>query len=549
MRFPRSLRTLAPVLIGLAVTGASSARAPAPGSAPARGDAPPGRQVTQPPRLLVFMVVDQLPAYLLERYDDLFTGGLRRLLDRGRVFTQTTHDHAVTETTPGHATLSTGTFPSHSGMVSNQWWEQEGTGGQWTAVLNVVDTDTRIVGAPTVAGASPGKLLRSGLAEWLTTALPDARIVSVSAKDRAAVLLAARSPAQVAWFEPELGRFATSTFYGDRDPDWLATFNHDELPALAGDSVWRSTVPRELAARSRPDTAAYEGDGVLTSFPHRYLDAVGRVADLEFWPWWAGTPMLDEATLALAQRAVTARQLGQDEVPDMLAVSLSQTDRVGHAYGPYSREQLDNLLRLDRELGAFFDWLDTEVGQDRWLVSFSSDHGVSPDPEALTAEGTQATRLTTADGAALQQALDRSARVANGNRALLADSLAAAVRQIPWVARAWTDRDLTETAPADSFAVLERHSFYPGRPQGLLSRLGVEMQLQPHVLTWGYQHGTGHGSPYYYDRHVPFIVMGPGVVSGKDPARVSTTDVAPTLALILGIPAPADLDGVGRPVR
>lgn len=503
-----------------------------------------------PPRLVVLLTVDQLRADLLERYGDLFTGGLARLLEGGRVFEDATHDHAITETAPGHATLSTGTFPSKHGIVANQWWED--TDGRWTPVLNVVDPNTRIVGAPTLAGASPAKLERTGLADWLRAAYPDAGVVSISGKDRAAVLLAGRSVGSVFWFELELGRFATSTFYADREPDWVRAFNADVLPTLVGDSIWRSALDAGQAARTRGDSVPYEGDGVHTAFPHVFAAEApaSATAARPFWSWWASTPALDRATLLLAGRALEAEALGQDATPDLLAISLSATDRVGHGYGPFSREQLDNLLRLDGEIGRFFDLLDDRVGPDAWIVGFSSDHGALAAPEARAAQGLPGLRLTADSARTLQSILDEKGReVGLADPDLLADSLARAVARLPWVARTWTTRSLQVAEPADSFGVLERHSLYPGRPAGLLSRFGVEMQFEPFTLPWGYAFGTGHGSPYDYDRRVPFILMGQRVLPGRAAARVSTADLAPTLAALLGLDPPSDLDGEARPVR
>lgn len=533
LRYPTSFTVLAAALFTGACAPTSAAQAP-----PAEG-----------PRLGVLLVVDQLPAYLVDRYDDVFTGGLRRLFDQGRVFTQATHDYAVTETAPGHATLATGTFPAAHGVVSNQWYERR-ENGQWTSVLNVVDLDTRIVGAPNLAGASPVTLRREGLADWLVAAHDDARVVSVSGKDRAAVLLAGRTRGRVAWFEPELGRFATSTFYAADEPAWLTAYNEGALQTHRADTVWASRVPPALADRSRPDTAHYEGDGVLTAFPHRYADARLRSPDLGFWTWWANTPFLDRATLNLARAAVEAEGLGSDDVSDLLAISLSQADRVGHAYGPLSREQLDNLQRLDAELASFFAWLDDTVGADAWVVAFSSDHGVLEVPEARAATGRPGVRLTADSVRTLRRILDDASADADGDQDRMAGPLLERLPRVGWIARAWATTDLLAMEPAaDSFAVLERRSVFAGRPQGILSRAGVEIQFQPFTLHWGYTHGTSHGSPYLYDRHVPLIFMGSGVAAGTDPGRVSTVDVAPTLAGLMGIPFPDDLDGVPRTVR
>lgn len=544
----RSARSsLAVALLSGTVFGCSPRTGP--GEAPAAPPPPP-----DPPRLAVLLVVDQLPTYLIDQYRDLFAGGLLRLLDRGLVIPNTTHDHAMTETAPGHATLATGTHPSRHGIVGNHWYEQD-PAGEWRSVVNVADLRTRVAGAPTVGGVSPTALRRDGLADWLVAADPLSRIVSLSGKDRAAVLLGGRggrgAGATVVWFEAQIGRFATSTHYASFNPAWLRSFNGGELRTHEQDTVWASGVPDVWRIRSRPDTASYEGDGVLTAFPHRYADARASDPGLDFWTWWAGTPFLDRATLALARAAVEAERLGQDPVPDLLAISLSQTDRVGHAFGPGSREQLDNLLRLDDELGAFFSWLDDEVGVDRWVVAFTSDHGVLEIPEARLEAGLPGLRLTPDSVETLQRVVDREAARVEGEIESISSPLARAiVDEVPWVARAWSADELAgmQVTP-DSFAVLERNSLHAGRPQGLLSRAGVLLHYTPHTLGWSYERGTGHGSPYLYDRQVPLIFLGNGIPARIDSTRASAVDVAPTLARILGISFPGDLDGQARRVR
>ena len=508
--------------------------------------APPG-PVQEGPRLVVLLVVDQLPASLLERYGSIFTGGFRRLLDDGLRFANATHDHAITETAPGHATIATGTEPWKNGMVSNEWWEAT-DGPEFDLILNVIEPETPVLGDPTLAGASPSRLERSGLADWLRASSPESRVVSVSGKDRGAVLLGGQSPGDVYWFSPDLGRFVTSVYYGDEYPDWVDDVNEDVVPDFMADSVWALEVPVDLRNEARPDSSPGEGGPDGLTFPHTLANA--RIANPEypFWVWWAGTPFLDKGTLALAEAALRGASLGDDEVVDLLAVSLSATDRVGHAYGPGSLEQLDNLLRLDRELGHFLDRVDEVVGEGRSLVVLTSDHASMDLPEARTARGLPGGRLTRDSVAALQTAVNRAAGASDGPEDR-ARRLAETVVGASWVARAWTHAQLEDVpASADSFMVMEARGYYPGRFAGLLSRAGVEMQLAEGVLTWSIPTGTTHGSPYYYDRHVPWIMEGAGIPPGVRSDRVSTADIAPTLAAILGLEIPDDLDGVDRHV-
>jgi len=489
------------------------------------------------PRLVVMIVVDQFREPYLERYGELFTGGFRRLLDQGRLYTRATHDHAITETAVGHATLATGVYPMRHGIVANEW--QERTAKGLVDVSNVGDSTVKIVGYPSLPGVSPHYLMRRGLADWVVAADPRSQVASVSAKDRGAVLPAAHAKGQVYWFEPRAGRFVTSTYYRDRYPAWADAFTARELPRFARDSVWASTIPAAALRLASADTVPWEGDGVHTGFPHRFADE-GRPG--QYWGWFAATPMLDAATLAYAQTMVTSLGLGRDEAPDFLNVSLSQTDRIGHGYGPLSREQLDNLLRLDRELGEFFAFLDRSVGAGRWVVGLSADHGSLVAPETPW-PGDFAGRRGTAEEKSQLRVIHDAAAHAEDDPAT-PERTAAALRRLPFVADAYTHVQLERPAsgaPADSFAVLARRSLFPGRYAGDFSAYGVEYRL---VEGWlGSVRGTGHGTPYWYDRHVPLLFMGPGFAAGRDTTRAATVDFAPTLARAIGVRTPAQLDG------
>ena len=500
-----------------------------------------GAPQPQQPALAVLIVVDQLRADLLDRYDALFTGGLRRLRDEGRIFVNGTHDHANTLTAPGHATISTGVTPARHGIVGNAWYER--VDGEWTRVENVHDPNVELVGAPGIAAASPHRLLRPGLADWVRAADSASIVVSVSGKDRGAILPGAHARGYVYWFQPAAGRFVTSTHYRTEDPEWVTRFNEDVLPTFMRDSVWESTIPESALHLTQPDTAAHEGDGVHTYFPHRFEDVRDDADPQSFWRWFETTPMLDAATLALAETAVQALGLGRDGSPDLLTISLSQTDRIGHAYGPLSREQLDNLLRLDRALGEFFAFLDETVGAGRWVLALSADHGVHEAPEVAERLGLPGLRATARERDALNRAVAEAQERAKGSDdATVAAYIAEAVKQLPFVVNAWTHAELdAETAPADSFVELFRKARHPGREPGVLSRQGVEVMFVEGYIS--YPRGATHGSPYYKDRHVPIIFMGAGVTPGIDSTRAATVDIAPTLARLIGVPAPDDLDG------
>jgi predicted AlkP superfamily pyrophosphatase or phosphodiesterase len=254
--------------------------------------------------------------------------------------------------------------------------------------------------------------------------------------------------------------------------------------------------------------------------------------------WFENTPAADALTLDIAEQVVSSLKLGSDAAPDFLNVSLSVTDRIGHRFGPLSLEQMDNLLRLDRELGEFFTFLDNKVGKDRYVVVLSADHGTMDAPEDLIARGEAGHRPTPAEIKALDSL--RALADSSPDKKAAARDLAAALKKLPIIGDAWTKEELA-AATSDSLAVLMQRSMYPGRESGRFSRQGVEIRFVPGL--YGPPRGSGHGSVYWYDRHVPLIFMGAGISAGQDPFPARTVDFAPTAAAILGIKYPSDLDG------
>jgi predicted AlkP superfamily pyrophosphatase or phosphodiesterase len=493
---------------------------------------------------VVFVSVDQLRGDLIERYDSAFTGGFRRLMDRGHRFTGATHDHSGTATAAGHATLSTGAFPSRNGIVGNSW--QELTQDGWRSVYSVEDTLTHILGHPAMEGRSPRNLLRTGLADWITAADSGAIIVSASRKDRAAITMAGQALGHVYWITQNEAQFVTSSYYASAYPTWVDRFNRTEMPRIFADSVWEARAPEQARALARADSSMYEGDGTHTAFPHRFMEEAAdpdRSGALNRWAYGQTHP--DAAVGAFALEAVEVLGMGQDEVTDYLGLSFSQADAVGHAYGPRSQEQLENLLHLDRVLGELMAGLDELVGEGRWLLALSGDHGTMDIPEHLAETGVEAGRATR-EGLSVLRGLFAEYREMEGDPLDVADALVDALEELPIIGDATTVAELTGGPPADSFVTFMRNSYHPDRwvwgagsqGSGVLFRYAEGFYPSPAAR------GSGHGSPYFYDRHVPLIFFGTGVEPGLSRERARTVDIAPTLASLAGIIWPTDVDGV-----
>jgi len=500
----------------------------------------PQREADHDVRLIVLISVDQFPAYLFERYDSIYTGGLRRLSDEGHGYGDAVLDYAMTWTSAGHPTMSTGVNPARHGVVGNNWSKQ--VDGQWKRVASVADDEVEILGLPEKTGVSPRNLEASGLADWIVAADSQALAVAVSGKYTASVLLGGQThESHVYYYEDDVGRFVTSSYYRDEYPDWLTRFNDEALTRFYSDSVWECTVPHELRGLARRDDAAYENFGVNTTFPHRFADEVESTDPAAFYDWWDHTPFLDAATLALAREAISNLQLGQREHLDYLGVSLSQLDRVGHNFGPISLEQLDAVTRLDRQLAEFLDFLDSVVGAGHYVVAFTSDHGVVEVPDYRRELGMQGRVVTSQEVRAALTEASEAVGTAEATAGGHEDAVIEALEKTEFVADVMTLEQLAGPESSDSFVAFYQRSYYPDRVRGPLARYGLFVRL-----TEGSHGGpevTTHGSPYLYDRHVPLIFRGPGVPAGVSDEPVRIVDVAPTLARLAGLPFPDDLDG------
>ena len=507
------------------------------------------------PTLVVLLSVDQMRGDFMDaeastNYTPAFREGLATLLNEGLVFPDAAHDHAVTHTAPGHTALATGVHPARSGIVANTWQERSDEG--LVSRYAVVDESSPLVGLAEPGaelvrqrpswGRSPLNMERDGLGDWTMTHDSNALAIAVSVKDRSAITLAGRS-GQAYWVSPRRGRIVTSSYYADMLPHWVEAFNSEVMPTLVTDTVWESMVWPDVAGLAREDAADQEGDGVHTTFPHLSSQEAGD-AEADRLAWLFRTPRADDVVLAFARQAVEELRLGSRGSVDYLAISLSATDYVGHDYGPFSQEQLSNLIHLDEALGRFIAYLDLAVGEGRWIAALSSDHGVATTPEAGAKWGATADGRVD-QGAQGQRILDIYRRASEESEGSddLPGRLAGLLNESELFVRAYTHAEILADPAPDSFAALFANSWHPERFTHPLAVAGVDVLRRPGDFRgWG-SRGTTHGSPHRYDRWVPVIFFGGLVEARVDRRPAKTVDVAPTLALLAGIPTPDDLDG------
>lgn len=505
------------------------------------------------PRLVLVLAIDQMRFDFLERFDPLYKGGLRTLLDRGAVFTNANYRHAATETGPGHSVLLSGRHPSHSGIVANDWYDP-----YLDKVINVVDDPVQTPLGGAGRSASPANLLGFTVGDVLKARTPQSQVVGVSMKDRSAILMGGRRADAAYWFENNGGNFITSSFYMAAAPAWMTEWNRRRSADRFGRQPWNRLLDDESVYNRYAGIDAVEGerDRKDTTFPHVFTvnpPLTAHYVELR------RTPFADEILLEFAIEAMKQHQLGRDTSTDILAVGFSATDTIGHAYGPDSHEEMDELLRLDLVLDRLFKAIDSTIGLEHTLVVLSADHGSRPLVEVSQARGVAARRVapkelesavTSAFAARYPGVTDLVSFFATD---FYLDEAVVRRHNLSWkdveataiaalmgtglVDKVYTHDDLRSTAASsDPFLALFQNAFYEPRAPHLNVLLKRDVYLSANAG------GTGHGSAYEFDRHVPVIFMGSAIAPGRYVDPSGPEDVAPTLAHILQFDFPREPD-------
>jgi predicted AlkP superfamily pyrophosphatase or phosphodiesterase len=514
----------------------------------------------QRPKLVVMLVVDQMRGDYVDKFRGQWTGGLKRLVDEGAWFREAAYPYAATETCVGHATISTGAFPATHGMIANAWWDRE-TQKMVTCTADPNAKNSGYAGAVAKGGDSAWRMLVPSFAEELKFQTGGAtRVVTFSLKARASITMAGHKADAVTWFDS--GGWTTSSAYG------TMPFVEDYVKAhpVKADygKTWKLSLPESAYWYDEKANGAGPPAGWGPAFPHS-LRGKGDAAepDAEFYEQWGSSPFADTYLTHLAETAVDQLGLGKSGATDFLGVSYSSIDYVGHEFGPRSREIQDILVTLDKDLGELFAHLDKHVGRGNYVVALSADHGVVPIPEDMAKTGADAGVLHMPE---LQEKIEKAlepfnlpkpaiARITSGDLYFAAgvsdrlrdaggalQAVSDAVLSQPGVAAVyWAEevqgRPATQnpirSAVADSyFAERSGDLYIVPKPYWLVDGT-------PAVKTRSY--GTGHGTPYNYDQHVPILLMGFGIQPGDYYREVTPADIAPTLASLCGVTlAPRD---------
>jgi len=527
-------------------------------------------------------VVDQFRYDYFERFGDLFgPNGFRRLMRDGASWTQSNYDHMPTYTAPGHGTMMTGAYPAESGIIGNEWLDRP----SGKRITSVSDESVKLLGGnPNDPASSPWRLMASTVGDELRLATNDrAKVIGISVKDRSAILPAGRHANAAYWFNWITGTMVSSTYYFSHLPAWVTTFNGAKPADKYFGTKWDRLLPEdEYLKRVGPDDPKWEDvSNALTpdtnSFPHTItggLTAPGQ----KFYTALDYSPFTNDILVSFAEEAIVNEQLGQDDDTDVLTVSLSANDYVGHRFGPYSQEVMDVTVRTDRNIATLLDFVDSKIGLANTLVAFTADHGVSPIPEHAAALGLGGGRIPfatvmgtiqaaisarynpkgktpdpTADYLLMfQEAGTWRQWFINNNIYFNYDALkrdgvnleefsqvvVAAALTVPGIARCFSRLQLLRGATSVTDPIERRalHGFYPARSGD------VVMVAEPYKYIAETITAT-HGSPYSYDTHVPTIIMGAGVSAGRYLEPATPADIAPTLSALLRITAPTNSTG------
>ena len=520
-------------------------------------------------KLIILLVVDQMRADYLIRFNGYFNHGFDRLLNEGVIFDSAFHDHAFTGTAPGHASIATGYYPSSHGVTENNFYDRK----TLQKTYAVVDSSYFIVNS-TIPGGAPSYLLKPTVGDLLKKKSKKSKVFAVALKDRASVLMGGKSADAAYWYDSQ-GNMISSTYYMDAYPPWVNAFNEDTTYlSNAMTTGWKKTYSNpDVYLASRKDELSNERiqwgfrkEHLWSStFPHLFdnLPAPQQYLKPIFYNLIWRSPFGDELVLNFIKQLIQEEKLGLDDHPDILMIGCSAADAIGHGFGPLSHEVQDYFIKLDQYLGTFFEFLDRSIGKDQYTVILTSDHGVMPMPEELIDRGIEAKRVKDDE---FKSSIKKAAKEAS--EALFIDdellnhidfegvtlntslmdrldigkirlTLADALANLDFIEEAYTYDELKRGEPDSEKEFFQSYhrSFYAPRSHDIILQY-----KKNHLITFD-EKGTSHGSPYAYDSHVPLIIWSNSIQGSTISQRISTVDIAPTIMDILAIGNTKEMDG------
>lgn len=496
------------------------------------------------------MMVDQMRWDYLMRYQNRYqANGFKRLLKQGFRCDNTLINYAPTITACGHTAVYTGSVPAIHGIAGNSWFDRLLN----RSVYCTDDSSVTTVGSNSVAAGkmSPRNLLTTTIGDELKLATNfKSKVVGIAIKDRASILPAGHLANAAFWYDGQTGNFISSTYYMNELPLWAKQFNEKKLVNKYLNNDWNTFYPIDTYKASTSDNKSYEksfGYEKNPIFPHLLRDAAGTNYGMI-----RSTPYGNTFTFDFAKAAIEGYDLGKDSVTDLLAISFSSPDAIGHQFGPNSIEIEDNYLRLDKDLADFFQYLDQKFGKNGYLFFLTADHGVSHSPGFLQ-ENKLPTGIFKDPTAELnkmlkekfsvdkliieidnyQLYLDKEAlKKKNISLATIEEEIINFLNKQPGVANTMSTRFLGSSNLPEPLKTMFINGQSAKRSGDILF-----------ILEQGWKVGSGsgadHGLWYPEDAHIPLVWMGWGITPGKTNRTIGITDIAPTLAALLNIQSPS----------
>lgn len=501
------------------------------------------------PKLVVGLVVDQMRWDYLYRYYDRYApnGGFKRMLNQGFTCENTLIPYTPTVTACGHSTIYSGAVPAISGITGNIWWDRE----QMKAVYCTEDKTVNTVGSSSSLGKqSPRNMLVTTIGDELRLATNfKSKVVGVAIKDRGGILTAGHSANAAYWYDNTAGDWITSTYYMNELPKWVTDFNSQKLVDKYYQQGWNTLFPLNTYTQSTADEKPYEGKPFGAKFPYDLKNYIGKD-----YGKVASTPMGNTLTLDFARAAIAGEQLGADNITDMLAISFSSPDYIGHSFGPNSIESEDGFLRLDKEIGNLLDYLDSKIGKNQYIVFLSADHGVAHTPEFMLENKLPGSRVMLTDLIKeMNKSLNEVYKISNIivsddnyqlhlNHPAIDSAKIKTKEVIDWIvnrlskeqgiARAFPISQLNEVPLPATIRTMLNNGYYPKRNGD------IQLILKPNFIEGYSTTGTTHGLWNPYDSHIPLLWYGWGIKQGKTNRETYMTDIAPTIAALLRIQMP-----------
>lgn len=513
----------------------------------------------QAPKLVVGVVVDQMRYDYLYRFAAKYQpDGFKRLMKNGANCKNAHYNYVPTYTAPGHASIYTGSTPSGHGIVGNSWYSRE----EGKIISNVKDTSVNLLGTQTTEGRSPLNLKLQTFTDALKLANEKAKVYSISIKDRGAILPGGHMADGAFWYDYKTGNFYSSSYYLNDIPVWLQNFNATQRVDEFMNGSWNTFYPIDQYTESRADDVEYEATfpgNKDAAFPHDLHVLKGE----QKYAYFPLTPFANGHLTDLAMQVLKAENLGKDEVTDILALSYSTPDLIGHSFGPYSKEIEDCYIRLDMDIARLLRFLDEEMGEGEYTLFLTADHAVAPIPQYLQEKKLDAgffytDSLNAEIESFLKAKYGENLLLSNINQNLYLDrdkiqalgleedvvnkSLASFLQKIEGIQYVFTAHQLMYAANHDNAIMTKVAKGYDYQRSG-----DVIYVLAPNYLSKknsaSSHKGTTHGSPYAYDSHVPLLFYGANIEPGEVLDKIAITDICPTICTLLNLQFPNGNEG------